>query len=98
MSLPCRFMLVAASNPCPCGNGPESGECDCHPGAVARYMAKLSGALADRIDITLTVDPPPAEELRPKRSEGSAAVRERVIAARRAPGGATRPGSRQRAR
>ena len=52
VSLPCRFMLVAASNPCPCGNGPDSGECDCHPGAVSRYLAKLSGALADRIDIT----------------------------------------------
>src|SRR3954464_1366187 len=52
VSLPCRFMLVAASNPCPCGNGPDSGECECHPGAVSRYMAKLSGALADRIDIT----------------------------------------------
>src|SRR5262249_47805555 len=52
ISLPCRFMLVAASNPCPCGNGPESSECDCHPGAVTRYVAKLSGALAARIDIT----------------------------------------------
>ncbi len=46
--------------PCPCGNGPDSGECDCHPGAVSRYVAKLSGALADRIDITFDVDPPPA--------------------------------------
>ena len=40
VSLPCRFMLVAASNPCPCGNGPESGECDCHPGAVTRYLGE----------------------------------------------------------
>src|SRR5829696_7328731 len=72
--LPCRFMLVAASNPCPCGNGPDSGECDCNPGAVARYMAKLSGALADRIDITLTVDPPPTEELNDDETEGSRAV------------------------
>ena len=78
VSLPCRFMLVAASNPCPCGNGPDSGECDCHPGAVASYMAKLSGALADRIDITLTVVPPPPEELAADEAEGSAAVRERV--------------------
>jgi magnesium chelatase family protein len=82
LSLPCRFMLVAASNPCPCGNGPDSGECECHPGAVTRYLAKLSGALADRIDITLSVDPPPARELIEEESEGSAAVRERVTRAR----------------
>jgi magnesium chelatase family protein len=84
VSLPCRFMLVAASNPCPCGHGSESGECDCHPGAVTRYLAKLSGALADRIDITHHVDPPPAEELLDDAVEGSAAVRERVVRARRA--------------
>jgi magnesium chelatase family protein len=83
VSLPCRFMLVAASNPCPCGNGPESGECECHPGAVTRYLAKLSGALADRIDITHRVDPPPAEELVEEAVEGSVAVRERVSGARR---------------
>jgi magnesium chelatase family protein len=83
VSLPCRFMLVAASNPCPCGNGPDSGECDCHPGAVTRYMSKLSGALADRIDITLTVDPLPAEKLTNDGVEGSASVRDRVIRARR---------------
>ncbi len=82
ISLPCRFMLVAASNPCPCGNGPDSGECECHPGAVTRYVAKLSGALADRIDITFRVDPPPPEELAEKSSEDSAAVRARVLAAR----------------
>jgi magnesium chelatase family protein len=84
VSLPCRFMLVAASNPCPCGNGPDSGECDCHPGAVSRYMAKLSGALADRIDIRFTVHPPPPAQLTERESEGSSAVRERVLAARAA--------------
>jgi magnesium chelatase family protein len=82
VSLPCRFMLVAASNPCPCGHGPESGECDCHPGAVTRYLAKLSGALADRIDIVHRVDPPAAEELVDEGAEDSAAVRERVALAR----------------
>jgi magnesium chelatase family protein len=82
VSLPCRFMLVAASNPCPCGHGPDSGECDCHPGAVTRYLAKLSGALADRIDITHTVDPPPVEELVEEDVEDSATVRERVVRAR----------------
>jgi magnesium chelatase family protein len=83
VSLPCRFMLVAASNPCPCGNGLESGECECHPGAVTRYLAKLSGALADRIDITHRVDPPPPDEMTEEAVEGSAAVRERVARARR---------------
>jgi magnesium chelatase family protein len=82
VSLPCRFMLVAASNPCPCGNGPESGECECPPGAVTRYLAKLSGALADRIDITHRVDPPPPEELTGDDVEESATVRRRVAAAR----------------
>ncbi len=84
VSLPCRFMLVAASNPCPCGNGPDSGECDCHPSAVSRYTAKLSGALADRIDITIGVHPPPPEQLSDETVEGSAAVRERVVRARHA--------------
>src|SRR5262249_26530184 len=82
VSLPCRFMLVAASNPCPCGNGPDSGECECHPTAVTRYLAKLSGALADRIDTTHRVDPPPADELLANGVEDSAAVRERVLLAR----------------
>jgi magnesium chelatase family protein len=84
VELPCRFMLVAASNPCPCGNGPDSGECECHPTAVTRYKAKLSGALADRIDITLHVDPPPAGELIEEEAEDSRSIRGRVIEARRA--------------
>ena len=95
VSLPCRFMLVAASNPCPCGNGPDSGECDCHPGAVSRYMAKLSGALADRIDITLTVDPPPPEELR-RRGGGLGGGPGAGAAARAAQEERLGPGPRQR--
>jgi magnesium chelatase family protein len=75
-------MLVAASNPCPCGNGPDSGECECNPGAVSRYRAKLSGALADRIDITLNVERPSAKEMAEEEPEGSDAVRERVTRAR----------------
>jgi magnesium chelatase family protein len=47
-------------------------------------MSKLSGALADRIDITFTVIPPPPEELAEEEAESSATVRERVLAARRA--------------
>src|SRR3954470_22545321 len=92
VKLPCRFMLIAASNPCPCGNGPDSGECDCHPGAVTRYMAKLSGALADRIDISLTVGPPPPAELLDDDVEDSQTIRERVIRARRIQEGRLGPG------
>jgi magnesium chelatase family protein len=92
VSLPSRFMLVAASNPCPCGHGPDSGECDCHPGAVTRYLAKLSGALADRIDITHRVDPPRAEELTSDEVEDSATVRKRVARAREAQGKRLGPG------
>jgi magnesium chelatase family protein len=75
-------MLVAASNPCPCGHGEDSGRCECHPTAAARYRAKLSGALADRIDIQVTVARPSAEHLADRPGEPSAAVRERVAAAR----------------
>ncbi len=82
VTLPCRFMLVAASNPCPCGRGEDSGECECAPGAAARYRAKLSGALADRIEIQVAVGRPGAEALASEVPEGSEAVRERVARAR----------------
>jgi len=82
VSLPCRFMLVAASNPCPCGHGPDSGECDCNPGAITRYRAKLSGALSDRIDLQVAVKRPDAEALAGEEPEGSARVLERVVDAR----------------
>jgi magnesium chelatase family protein len=83
VSLPCRFQLVAASNPCPCGHGPDSGECNCPPSVVSRYRAKLSGALGDRIDVFLNVDRPGADSLAAGPGESSAAIRSRVEAARR---------------
>ncbi len=82
VELPCRFMLIAASNPCPCGRGEESGECECQPASVRRYRAKLSGALADRIDIAVSVERPSAEQMAAGPAAGSASVRERVVAAR----------------
>jgi magnesium chelatase family protein len=82
VELPCRFMLVAASNPCPCGRGEESGECECRPASVRRYRAKLSGALADRIDISVGVDRPSAKQMGARRGVDSAGVRARVVAAR----------------
>lgn len=80
--LPCRFMLVAASNPCPCGRGEADPECRCAPLDVRRYQGKLSGALADRLDILVAIRQPSAEEIGGPAGEGSAAVRERVAAAR----------------
>jgi magnesium chelatase family protein len=83
VELPCRFMLVAASNPCPCGRGEESGECECQPSSLRRYRAKLSGALADRIDIAISVERPTAEQMASEPPGDSASVRERVVEARR---------------
>ena len=81
-NLPCRFMLVAAANPCPCGRGETDPDCTCAPYDVQRYQGKLSGALADRIDLLAAVRQPSAEEIGGAPGEPSAAVRERVCAAR----------------
>ncbi|MFL5872958.1 MAG: YifB family Mg chelatase-like AAA ATPase [Solirubrobacterales bacterium] len=80
--LPCRFMLVAAANPCPCGRGETDPDCTCAPYDVQRYQGKLSGALADRIDLLAAVRQPSAAEIGGAPGEPSAAVRERVSAAR----------------
>ena len=80
--LPCRFMLVAASNPCPCGRGEDDPDCTCMGSSVQRYQGKLSGALADRIDLLAAVSQPSAEEIGGAPGESSATVRERVCAAR----------------
>ncbi|MDX6595513.1 MAG: magnesium chelatase family protein [Solirubrobacterales bacterium] len=81
-SLPCRFMLVAAANPCPCGRGEADPDCSCAPVAVQRYQGRLSGALADRIDILAAVRQPSAAEIGGGPGEPSAEVRERVSSAR----------------
>jgi magnesium chelatase family protein len=80
--LPCRFMLVAAANPCPCGRGEADPECGCGPLEVRRYQGRLSGALADRIDVLVAVRQPGAAEIGAGPGEPSALVRERVAAAR----------------
>jgi magnesium chelatase family protein len=80
--LPCRFMLVAASNPCPCGRGEHDPECSCEPLAIRRYLGRLSGALADRLDILVAIRQPSAAEIGGAPGESSAAVRGRVVAAR----------------
>lgn len=82
---PAGFMLVASMNPCPCGyyNHPTK-QCSCPPGAVQKYMNRISGPLLDRIDIQVEILPVPFEELSSsRRSEPSEAIRKRVVAARR---------------
>ena len=82
---PARFQLVAAMNPCPCGHcGDRSGRCRCTPERIARYRGRISGPLADRIDIKLEVPAPREAELTaPVAGESSEAIRTRVERARR---------------
>ncbi|MCE7032237.1 YifB family Mg chelatase-like AAA ATPase [Lysobacter sp. GX 14042] len=82
---PARFQLVAAMNPCPCGlAGDPSGRCSCSPDQVARYRARISGPLLDRIDLHVDVSRLPPSELRADAppGEASAAIRARVCRAR----------------
>ncbi|MBQ9474211.1 MAG: YifB family Mg chelatase-like AAA ATPase [Bacteroidales bacterium] len=82
---PASFMLVAAMNPCPCGyyNHPTIA-CTCNPGAVNKYMGKISGPLLDRIDLHIEVTPLAHEALAQKQlGESSETIRQRVIAARK---------------
>ncbi|HRN73477.1 MAG TPA: YifB family Mg chelatase-like AAA ATPase [Ginsengibacter sp.] len=84
LDFPASFMLIASMNPCPCGyyNHPEK-ECTCAPGAVQKYLNKISGPLLDRIDLHVEVTPVPFSELSSSRSsEKSIDIRSRVIAAR----------------
>src|SRR5690348_3877864 len=81
---PARFTLVAATNPCPCGwAGDGIRSCRCTPAAVDTYQRRLSGPLLDRIDLQVGVRRISLEQLASEPAgETSAAVRERVIAAR----------------
>lgn len=81
---PAGFMLVASMNPCPCGyyNHPTK-ECTCAPGAVQRYLGRISGPLLDRIDIQVEIMPVPFDELSSlHKGESSEAIRRRVVEAR----------------
>ncbi len=88
LEYPARFQLVAAMNPCPCGYlGDTSGRCRCAPPQIARYRARLSGPLLDRIDLRVAVPNLPQEELLDDLPAGaavltSAQAAERVRAAR----------------
>jgi magnesium chelatase family protein len=84
IDFPASFMLLASMNPCPCGfyNHPER-ECTCPPGAVQKYLNRISGPLLDRIDLHVEVTPVGFNELSSTDiGETSAVIRERVIRAR----------------
>lgn len=81
---PASFMLIASMNPCPCGyyNDPDR-ECTCPPGAVQKYLSRISGPLLDRIDLHVEVTPVKFDQLSSSsKAESSALIRNRVIAAR----------------
>ena len=83
-TLPARFLLVAATNPCPCGGGPP-GSCECDDGARLRYLRRLSGPLLDRFDLRVGVARPDVDDLlHSGGGETTAVAAARVVAARRA--------------
>lgn len=80
---PADFMLVAATNPCPCGFYGEGDKCTCTPSRRIAYLSKLSGPIMDRIDIQLWMKPiDPKKLVNRAPSEASAVVAERVMKAR----------------
>ena len=80
LAFPTACMLVAASNPCPCGHGGSA--CRCSAVEVRRHEHRLSGPLLDRIDLSIAVERPPAAALRRPTICTTAAMRERVVVAR----------------
>jgi magnesium chelatase family protein len=84
VAFPARFTLAAALNPCPCGYFNDSRrDCHCSPHQIARYMAKISGPLLDRIDLQVEVAALTTDEIASvDPAEPSTAIRERVEAAR----------------
>jgi len=84
LTFPAEFMLVAAMNPCPCGHlGNPKRECRCSPGQIQKYRARISGPLLDRMDLQIEVPAVGFDEMtKGSAGESSAAIRERVNAAR----------------
>ncbi len=84
ISFPCRFLLIAASNPCQCGYlGHPTKKCSCSFHSIQQYRKRLSGPILDRIDIHVDIPPVEQDKLTSmEKAEKSAVVRERVCAAR----------------
>ncbi len=87
VTYPAKFMLIAASNPCPCGylNHPEK-ECKCTPRQIKRYRRKISGPVLDRIDIQINIPYVDIDKVSEQKDENdlesSKEIRKRVVQAR----------------
>jgi len=82
LTLPARFTLVGATNPCPCGGG-APGTCECDEVALTRYRRRFSGPFLDRFDVRVLVHRPGVEELLgDELGESTACVAERVMRSR----------------
>jgi magnesium chelatase family protein len=79
---PTRFMLVAATNPCPCGFAGVGDRCNCGEADIRRHRRRLSGPLLDRMDLLVNVERPSEPELRAGPATSSAEARARVAEAR----------------
>ena len=83
ITYPCKIMLIAAMNPCPCGNFGSGRPCSCTPSAVAKYLAKISQPVLDRIDIQAEVNSVGYEQMTAAQSGlSSAEMREKIMRAR----------------
>jgi magnesium chelatase family protein len=79
---PARFMLVAATNPCPCGHAGEQERCRCSEADLARHRRRLSGPLLDRVDLLVSMERAAVAQLAGEPVTSSVRARERVIEAR----------------
>jgi magnesium chelatase family protein len=84
VTFPAAFLLVAAMNPCPCGEGVYQGACSCSEAARARYRRRISAPLLDRFDLVVPLSRPDPEELLSGLAGESSAVAARRVAAARA--------------
>ena len=76
---PADFQLVMAANPCPCGNmGRNSAACVCSPREIERYWRRIGGALLDRIDMRIPLEPVSGADLLTSQEESSRLIRQRV--------------------
>ncbi len=83
LTYPCKFMLVASMNPCPCGFYGTDKECKCSNENITRYLGRISGPLLDRIDIQVEVNSIKYENLySDEKEETSKQIQERVNIAR----------------